>query len=145
MNQTYFMGGVEMAKIYYPAVFHVAEDIGGYWVEFPDLPGCVTQGKSDQEAMEMAEDALGLWLDHSGEDFESEVLPPSSCQNIRSLFPGELVMMVGSDPEEYYRQTHSKAIKKTLTIPEWLNKKAMKANINFSQILQEALKNKLGI
>ena len=134
-----------MSKIYYPAVFHIAEDIGGYWVEFPDLPGCVTQGHDDLEAMEMAEDALGTWLDHSSEDFESEILPPSSCAEIRSRFPDELVMMIGCDPEEYYRKTHSKAIKKTLTIPEWLNERAIKANLNFSQILQEALMNKLDL
>ena len=48
-------------------------------------------------------------------------------------------MMVGSDPEEYYRQTHSKAIKKTLTIPEWLNERAVELGLNFSQVLQEAL------
>ena len=135
-----------MAKIYYPAVFHAAEEkAGAFWVEFPDLPGCLTQGDSEWEAMEMAEDALGLWLDRTGEDFEREILPPSSCEKIKKQFPNELVMMVGCDPEEWYRRTHSKAIKKTLTIPEWLNERATRANLNFSQILQEALIKKLGL
>ena len=135
-----------MVKIYYPAVFHAAEEkAGAFWVEFPDLPGCLTQGDSEWEAMEMAEDALGLWLDRTGEDFEREILPPSSCEKIKKQFPNELVMMVGCDPEEWYRRTHSKAIKKTLTIPEWLNERATRANLNFSQILQEALIKKLGL
>ena len=47
-----------MAKIYYSAVFHVAEDVEGYWIEFPDLPGCFSQGKNDADALEMAKDAL---------------------------------------------------------------------------------------
>lgn len=134
-----------MSKIYYPAVFHVAEDVGGYWVEFPDLPGCATQGKNDREAYKMAEDALGLWLDRTGEDFKREIGEPSNCFDVIKKYPNELIMMVGCDPEEYCRKYHSKAIKKTLTIPEWLNDRATKANINFSQVLQEALMKKLGI
>ena len=134
-----------MSKIYYPAVFHVAEDVGGYWIEFPDLPGCLTQGENDIDAINMAEDVLGLWLDRIDEDFDRKISPPSSCASIKKQFPNELIMMVGCDPEEYFRKTHSKAVKKTLTIPEWLNVKANKANINFSQILQEALINKLGL
>lgn len=134
-----------MTKVYYPAVFHADNEVGGYWVEFPDLPGCITEGNNEWEAMEMAEDALGLWLDRTGEDFEREILPPSSCEKIKKQFPDELVMMVGCDPEEWYRRTHSKAIKKTLTIPEWLNERATRANLNFSQILQEALIKKLGL
>ncbi len=134
-----------MAKIYYPAVFHVAEDVGGYWVEFPDLPGCLSQGKDDVDAIEMAEDALGQWLDRTGEDFEREILPPSSVSVVRESFPDELVMLVGCDPEEYFRKTHGRAVKKTLTIPEWLNDRAGKADLNFSQVLQEALRNKLGL
>ena len=132
-----------MSVIYYPAIFHVAEDVGGYWVEFPDLPGCVTQGQTEKEAYEMAQDVLGLWLDRTGEDFDREIAPPSTCFEIIKKHPDGLVMMVGCDPEEYCRRHHSKAIKKTLTIPEWLNDRATKANLNFSQILQEALMNKL--
>lgn len=134
-----------MPKIYYPAVFHADAEDDGYWVEFPDLPGCVTEGDNDVEAMEMAEDVLGLWLDRTGEESHREILPPSSCRDIQSRFPGEMVMMVGCDPEEYFRKTHSRAVKKTLTIPEWLNERAVKADLNFSQVLQEALLNKLGL
>ena len=134
-----------MAKIYYPAVFHIAEDTEGYWIEFPDLPGCFSHGKDDVEAMNMAEDALGLWLDRTGEDYDRVIQSPSSCSDIRKRYPDELVMMVGCEPEEYYRRHHSRAVKKTLTIPEWLNERASRANINFSQALQEVLMEKLNL
>ena len=126
-----------MGEIYYPAVFH--EDDKGYWVEFPDLPGCLTQGESEQEALDMAKDALGLYLDEN----LNNVKAPSACKEIMALFPNELVMLVGCSPELYSRKLHSKAIKKTLTIPEWLNDKATKADVNFSEVLKEALISKL--
>ena len=134
-----------MSKAYYPAVFHVAEDIGGFWVEFPDLPGCVTQGDSDAEAFEMAKDALSLWLDSSGELFEVEIGKPSSLSDIQNRFPNEIIMLIEGDPEHYARKYNTKAVKKTLSIPQWLNDQAVKANVNFSQVLKEALINKLGL
>ena len=51
-----------MKNIIYPAVFHKAEE-GGYWVEFPDLPGCVTEADTLEEAVVMAGDALFVWFD----------------------------------------------------------------------------------
>ncbi len=126
-----------MSEIYYPAVFH--EEDGAYWVEFPDLPGCLTQGESEQEALDMAKDALGLYLDENLDNIKA----PSTCKEIKALFPNELVMLVGCNPELYSRKLHSKAIKKTLTIPEWLNDKAIKADVNFSEALKEALISKL--
>ena len=134
-----------MATIYYPAVFHSAEDVGGYWVEFPDLPGCVTDGKDEIEAMEMAKDALSLWLDTDGDLFERRFKDPSSCADIQKKYPGELVMLIEGDPLYYARKYNTKAVKKTLSIPQWLNDKAIKANVNFSQVLQEALISKLGL
>ncbi|MBR4471939.1 MAG: type II toxin-antitoxin system HicB family antitoxin [Erysipelotrichaceae bacterium] len=134
-----------MPKIYYPAVFHVAEDVGGYWIEFPDLPGCFSQGKNDIESLEMAKDALSLWLDKTDELFEKEIEKPSSLSEIQKNYPNEIVMLVEGDPDYYARKYNTKAVKKTLSIPQWLNDKAIKANINFSQVLQEALINKLGL
>ena len=134
-----------MAKMYYPAVFHVAEDVGGYWVEFPDLPGCFSQGDNDAHALEMAKDALSLWLDKTDEIIDREVNKPSSLLDIQKQYPNEIVMLVEGDPEYYARKYNTKAIKKTLSIPQWLNDKATKANVNFSQVLQEALINKLGL
>ena len=134
-----------MSKIYYPAVFHVAEDVGGYWIEFPDLPGCFSQGKDDTEALEMAKDALSLWLDTTGEVIDKDIQNPSSLITIQKQFPNKIVMLVEADPEYYARKYNTKAIKKTLSIPQWLNDRATKANVNFSQVLQEALIKKLNL
>ncbi len=135
-----------MSNKYYPAVFHAGEENeGGYWVEFPDLPGCFTQGENEVEALEMAKDALSLWLDTDGEPLKRTFNEPSTCTEIQKKYPGELVMLIEGDPDYYARKYHTKAVKKTLSIPQWLNEKAMKAGVNFSQVLQEALRNKLGL
>ena len=134
-----------MTKVYYPAVFHLAEDIEGYWVEFPDLPGCVTQGKHDSDTLEMAKDALSLWLDKTDERSGRKINSPSSLREIKKRFPDEIVMLIEGDPEYYARKYNTKAVKKTLSIPQWLNDKAIKANVNFSQVLQEALISKLNL
>lgn len=62
-----------MSETYYPAVFHKAEDIGGYWVEYPDLPGCLSLGGSEKEALEMAKEALSLYLERDCDLFEIEI------------------------------------------------------------------------
>ncbi|MDO4198351.1 MAG: type II toxin-antitoxin system HicB family antitoxin [Erysipelotrichaceae bacterium] len=134
-----------MSKVYYPAVFHEDKDVGGYWVEFPDLEGCFTQGDDEKEAMEMAKEVLSLWLDTSLNHPEFNDPAPSTCHDIMAVFPGEIVMLIEGDPELYKRKYHNKAVKKTLTIPEWLNDYAVKANVNFSQVLQEALIEKLNL
>ena len=129
--------------VYYPAVFHEQES--GYWVEFPDLPGCLTEGRTDVEAVKMAQDALALYLDKAGEETERIINQPSRLRKVVKDYPDDLVMLVGCDPRQYYRRNHSKAVKKTLTIPEWLNDEAERKNINFSQVLQEAIIDKLGL
>ena len=134
-----------MGNIYYPAVFHVSEDNSGYWIEFPDLPGCFTEGKTDKEAVEMAKDALSLYLDTSDEDFEFSINQPSSLSDIQKRYPGEIIMLIEGDPGYYARKYNTKAVKKTLTIPQWLNDRAVKEKINFSKVLQDALISKLGL
>lgn len=127
-------------KLFYPAIFHPAEE-GGFWVSFPDLPECLTQGDDMTEAYEMAVDALGLCLtdivDHKG------YLPvPSSPDTVKIEDNGFLVV-VEFDMAAYRRKQSTKLVKKNLTIPEWLNEAALAKNINFSQVLQEALLEKL--
>ena len=111
-----------MRKEMYPAVFSTDGE-NGYTVSFPDLLGCVTEGDTLCEAVEMAEDALGIYL--------------------YSLSEGEFIDLVKWDEEEYLKRTDNKAVKKTLTIPSWLNHKAEEKQLNFSQILQRALKQEL--
>ena len=131
-------------KLIYPACFYPCEE-GGYTVVFPDLPGCITEGDTLAEAMEMAIDASSGWLLTTVE--ENEQLPKAS--NIRNVIPDEyengFVSLIGVDLDEYSQKHGNKAIKKTLTIPAWLNTIAEDNNVNFSQVLQSALRDQLGI
>ena len=130
-----------MNRLFYPAVFHTAEE-GGFWVTFPDIPECMTQGDNMQEAYEMAVDALGLSL--TSREAGREEIPKASSLDEVDPEDGTLVI-VEFDMAEYRRRNSSRAVKKTLSIPEWLNEAAVRENVNFSQILQEALMSKLGI
>ncbi len=130
-----------MNRLFYPAVFHTAEE-GGFWVTFPDIPECMTQGDNMQEAYEMAVDALGLSL--ISREAEKEEIPKASSLDEVDAEDGTLVI-VEFDMAEYRRRNSSRAVKKTLSIPEWLNEAAVREGVNFSQILQEALMSKLGI
>ena len=132
-----------MSNVYYPAVFHEDNEIGGYWVEFPDLPGCFTQGDTIEETIEFSKEALGLYLDTNEDIYERIISSPSSIKDVMKLFPNEIVIFVEYDPINYSKKYKTKSVKKTLTIPEWLNEEAMKKNLNFSQVLQEALIKKL--
>ena len=128
-------------RLFYPAVFHKAEE-GGFWVSFPDFPECMTQGDSMDEAYEMAIDALGLSL--SSIEDEGTDIPKAS--EFETVDPDDgILVIIEFDMAEYRRKHRSKAVKKTLSIPEWLNEAAIRENLNFSQILQEALMMKLGV
>lgn len=127
-------------KLYYPAIFIPYEK--SYTVIFPDLPGCITQGDSLDEAFEMAEDAACGWILTSIEDDE-DIPSPSEIKAIKN--DEGFVNYVTLDIGEYAKQYSTKAVKKTLTIPEWLNTLAERRGINFSQELQNALKDRLGL
>lgn len=129
-----------MKKIIYPAIFH-KEEVGGYSVTFPDLPGCNTEGNDLAEALYMAQDALGLYLYSLKQD--KMALPQSMQPEALILDKDSFVTLVEWDEEAYLRRTSNKAVKKTLTIPEWMNTLAEEKNINFSKTLQEALLEKL--
>lgn len=136
----------------YPACFY-KEDNGGYSVVFPDLNYLATQGDNLEDAMSMAIDCLAGFLYISQMDGDI-IPPPSKLSDINPQAIAEeleiseplreaFVNMVSVDVATYAREHFNKSIKKTLTIPQWLNDAAVNANINFSQTLQEALKTKL--
>lgn len=126
-----------MKKLYYPAVFHIAEE-GGFWVTFPDIPECMTEGDDLEEAYKMANDALGLAITSRLEDNE-EIPDPTKITDLEELEKDEFMAIIEFDIYEYRKKYSSKAVKKTLTIPEWLNKEAIDKGINFSKVLQDAL------
>ena len=129
-----------MNKLFYPAVFHKAEE-GGYWITFPDIPECMTQGEDMAHAYEMAVDALGLAI--TSREKEKEEIPPASEPFDIEVGEEAFCVVVEFDMLAYKKRTNSKAVKKTLSIPEWLNEEAMSLGVNFSQVLQEALMQKI--
>ena len=124
-----------MNKLFYPAIFHKEEE--GFWVSFPDLPEALTQGDDMDDAYFMAQDCLGLVL--TTREIEVQSLPKPSLPNKISVGKDEYLVIIEFDMMEYKKRMNSKAVKKTLTIPGWLNEEAIKKGLNFSQVLQEAL------
>lgn len=126
--------------LFYPAIFHEAEE-GGFWISFPDFPECLTEGCDMTEAYKMAVNALGLAL--TSREIENEPIPePSSPADITTEKDSFLVV-IEFDILAYKKRTNPRAVKKTLSIPEWLNEEATAIGVNFSQVLQEALMQKL--
>ena len=130
-----------MEKLFYPALFHKSEE-GGFWISFPDFPECFTEGDDMKQAYEMTVEALGLALVNRKEEKE-EIPDPSDLDKIQN--EDGTIVIVEFDMLEYQRKHNSKAVKKTLSIPEWLNEEAVSMGVNFSQVLQEALMSKLNI
>lgn len=119
-------------KTAYPAVVH--EEGGSFWVEFPDLEGCFSEGETMADAITNASDALGGYLC----SMMDRGLAAPKASDAKEITPDDgVVTIVVTDPLSYKRSTRS--VKKTLTIPEWLNDEAEKRHVNFSSVLQKAL------
>ncbi|HEL9598062.1 type II toxin-antitoxin system HicB family antitoxin [Streptococcus suis] len=121
----------------YPAIFH--KDEQGYWVEFPEFSGG-TQGDNLEEAMynarEFLESSIALYIDEGME------LPKAS--DIKELTaPDGFVSMIQADPAPYIK--NNKAIRKNVTVPEWLTKLADREGLNYSEILTTALETRLQV
>ena len=129
----------------YPACFF--KEGTKYSVIFPDLNWLSTCGDSLADAMSMAIDCLAGYL-YSSKQLQVDVPKPSDYHTVNlSKIASELeldtqdafVNMISVDVNTYAKKNFEKAVKKTLTIPAWLNKVALEQNINFSQVLQDAL------
>lgn len=127
-----------MSKHYYPAVFTKEND--NYLVSFPDILAINTFGTTLEEAYEMALDALGLFLIDEKDKF---VYPPAGSPSDIKVGSEQFVALIEFDELEYLKKHSRGSVKKTLSIPVWLNTAAEQKNVNFSQTLQEALKAKL--
>ena len=124
----------------YPIVLTPEEK--GFTVYIPDF-NINTEGNDLTEAIEMARDAIGLM----GIDMEDDgkTLPNPRALKSVSAAEGEVVSLVDVDFAEYRRKNEMRAVKKNCTLPSWLCYEAEKVNINFSQVLQAALKRELHI
>lgn len=132
-----------MPKYIYPAIFTPEE--GGYSIRFPDLKNCFTEADDLMSAMQMANDVLCLTLYDMEQNGET-IPKASSVSTVQKQAEGEeFVSLVACDTIEYRKFFDNKAVKKTLSIPSWLNDMAERAGINFSGTLQEALKQQLHI
>ena len=103
-----------------------------------------TQGKDFANAMEMARDAIGI-MGIDMQDEKEDLPKPSNISNIKADNKSDIVTLVDVDFSEYRRKNDMRAVKKNCTIPSWFNFEAEKAGVNFSAILQSALKNELGL
>ena len=128
-------------KYMYPAVFSFDDD--GISVEFPDLPGCLTCGNNEDDALRMAKDALGLHL--YGMERDHDVIPSPSSLNEIKTESNQAVILIDVWMTLVRDEIENRAVKKTLTLPKWLNDIAENNKVNFSQVLQSALKDHLGI
>lgn len=135
-------------KYIFPAVFTL--DItdenypnGVYLVNFPDLEGCYTDGETIEEAYKMAEDVLNLTL-WDMEESKETIPKPSNPKDIK-CDDNSFISLVTADTLEYRKKYDKEAVRKNLSIPKWLNTLALERNINFSNVLQNALIRELGI
>jgi predicted RNase H-like HicB family nuclease len=120
----------------FPAVFNYADD--GISVSFPNVPGCYTCGRNDEEAVRMAEEALGLHL--AGMEEDGTPIPEPSRGDKIQLKTNERIFLVDVWMPRVRKEVQPVYVKKTLTIPADLNEEGVKAGINFSQVLASSLR-----
>ena len=120
----------------YPAIFEQNSD-GSYTITFPDLPGCISEGKSLGNAIDMAQSALTQWIEYLIEEKESIPNP----RNIKTIKPikNQFVNLVRANIRD------NRAVRRTDSIPGWLDAKATDAGVSLSKVLQEALREKLRV
>lgn len=120
-----------MEKYVYPALFHLNKDDGSYTITYPDLPGCISEGKSLENALYMAQDALRTWIGYMLD--EGMPLPvPSAIHQVR-YGADEFVSLVRTVVRD------GRAVRRTVSIPKWMDDQVSAAGISLSKVLQEAL------
>lgn len=131
----------------YPAIFtpdNVEERGVVYTVDVLDIPGCVTEGESIEEAISMAREAVAgciLAMKQAGE----EIPAATGYSDVKITLDGEFVTLIDVDLNDYLRKKETKSVIKTVSLPQWLAIMAEEAGISYSQALQEALKDRLGL
>jgi predicted RNase H-like HicB family nuclease len=118
----------------YPAILHANED-DSYTVTFPDLPGCISEGKSLGNALFMAQSALAQWIEYLAD--KKLKIPAASIINEVETGDGEFVNLIRTDVRD------DRAVKRTVSIPKWMDDKVAEAGLSLSRVLQDALSAKL--
>lgn len=124
-------------KLMYPAIFTPCEEKDGFTVVVPDLPGCVTEGDSLINAIDMGTDAACGWI--LGELEDGNAIPsPTPYEDVHAE-TGSIVNLLVLDMDSYSEKYGDRAVRKNITIPAWLNTYGETHNLNFSKVLQDAL------
>ncbi len=139
-----------MEKVIYPKVLHYPaivhkENENLYWVEFPDVPAALSDGTSLEDVLNNAQLALGLTLEDMEQQNELLPIPSDMFDLEKNLEEFSFATLINFDYLNYKIKNGSKSVKKTLTIPEYLNTLGVEKKINFSQLLQKALRDELCI
>jgi len=119
----------------YPAIFHKNKD-ESYTITYPDLPGCISEGKTLGNAMYMAQSALSQWIGYLA-DKKQEIPRASSSQKIKTS-NGDFVNLICAEVKD------AKAVKRTVSIPKWMDDKVIQSGLSLSRVLQDALGERLG-
>jgi len=119
----------------YPAIFTPNAD-GSITVDFPDLE-CTTEGKDLANAMYMARDCLALWLDTQA--MLGEPIPAPSPAGAIQIDGERYVTLIDADPEVYAKQRKRSAVRRSISLPKWLDDEAAARHLSLSAVLQEAL------
>jgi predicted RNase H-like HicB family nuclease len=118
----------------FPAIFHKNTD-GSYTITYPDLPGCVSEGKSLGNAMHMAESALKQWIEFLS-DKKQEIPAAAAIEKIKTG-RGEFANLIRAEVKG------SRAVRRTVSIPRWMDEEAASGGLSLSRILQDALAKRL--
>ncbi len=119
----------------YPAIFHSNGD-GTFTITYPDLPGCISEGKSLGNAMYMAQSALTQWIEYLL-DKQQDIPSSSNVKNIETTAE-EFTSLIRADVKD------SRAVRRTVSIPKWMDDKVIESGLSLSRVLQDALKERLG-
>jgi predicted RNase H-like HicB family nuclease/post-segregation antitoxin (ccd killing protein) len=134
---------MKQTKYLYPATLGFDESTGRYYVLWPDLPGCTTTGDTQEEAVKNAHEAMALHL-YGMEDDGDKIPPPSQIVGIRHD-DNEAVILVEVWMPSFRERMETKAVNRTVTLPGWLDKEAKDAELNYSQMLQDSIMERLRI
>ena len=130
-------------KYTYTATFIPKEDGSGYLCRVPDLPGCISSGKTLENAIDMITDAASVWLVDAEE--EGEVITPPTPQDKLLHEDNAILSLIRIDTVRYRAKTDTRSVRKNVSLPAWMASLADKRGINCSQVLQDGLLAKLNI
>jgi predicted RNase H-like HicB family nuclease len=118
----------------YSALFHKNDD-GSYTITYPDLPGCISEGKSLENALFMAQSALTQWIEYLSD--KQQNIPKASETGKIKIKNGEFINLIRVDIKD------GRAVKRTVSIPKWMDDKVIKNGLSLSRVLQDALNERL--